>query len=56
MLIVHHASKGIQAGKNVVDVGSGASAMAGRHSHMILRQHEEDGCVVVDMAAILATD
>ena len=51
VLIIHHASKGVQAGKSVVDVGSGASAMArATDSHIIFRQHAEDGCKVMEMA------
>jgi hypothetical protein len=50
-IIIHHASKGVQAGKSVVDVGSGASAMArATDSHIIFRQHTEDGCKVMEMA------
>jgi hypothetical protein len=50
-LIIHHASKGVQAGKSVVDVGSGASAMArATDSHLIFRQHAEDGFKVMEMA------
>jgi hypothetical protein len=50
-LIIHHASKGVQAGKSVVDVGSGASAMArATDSHIIFRQHEQEGCKVMEMA------
>ncbi len=51
VLIVHHASKGVQAGKSVVDVGSGASAMArATDSHIIFRQHNEEACKVMEMA------
>jgi hypothetical protein len=52
ILAIHHASKGVQASKAVVDVGSGASAAArATDSHLIYRQHEEDGCVVMELAA-----
>jgi hypothetical protein len=50
-LLVHHSSKGVQAGKNVVDVGSGASAQARAvDSHFILRAHKEDNAVAVEAA------
>lgn len=52
IVVVHHASKGNQSGKSVVDVGSGASAQARAvDCHLILREHKEDGCVVLDAAA-----
>jgi hypothetical protein len=47
--LVHHSSKGNQAGKSVVDVGSGASAMArAADAHIVLREHAEDGAVVLE--------
>jgi hypothetical protein len=47
--LVHHSSKGNQAGKSVVDVGSGASAMArAADAHVALREHAEDGAVVLE--------
>jgi hypothetical protein len=50
-MLVHHASKGSQAGKSVTDVGSGASAQArAADTHLILREHEEAGCAVLDAA------
>jgi hypothetical protein len=50
-VIVHHASKGVQGGKSVVDVGSGASTQARAcDSHLILRPHVEDGAIVLDAA------
>ena len=51
-VIVHHASKGIQGHKSIVDVGAGASAQArATDSHLILRAHETDGAIVLDCAA-----
>jgi len=51
IIMVHHASKGNQSGKAVVDVGSGASAQARAvDSHCILRAHEEDGAAVLEAA------
>lgn len=48
---VHHSSKGNQSSKSVTDVGSGAGAQArAPDTHLILRQHEHDGAVVVDAA------
>jgi hypothetical protein len=48
---IHHASKGNQADKAVTDVGSGAGSMSrAADSHLILRQHEEDGVYVLEAA------
>jgi hypothetical protein len=48
---IHHASKGAQGGKAVTDVGSGAGAQSrAADSHLVIRQHEQDGIVVVDAA------
>lgn len=48
-VMVHHASKGNQAGKSVTDMGSGAGALSRAcDTHMILRPHAEQGCVVMD--------
>jgi len=50
-LVVHHTSKGGQADKSVTDVGSGAGAQSrAADTHIVLRQHEDDGCVVLDAA------
>lgn len=50
-VLVHHASKGNQSGKSVTDVGAGAGSQArATDTHLIMRQHQEDGCVVVDAA------
>lgn len=47
--LVHHTSKGIQSGKSVTDVGSGAGSMSrAADAHLVLRPHEADGAVVVD--------
>jgi len=51
IIMVHHASKGNQSGKAVVDVGSGASAQARAvDTHCILRAHEEDSAAVLEAA------
>ena len=48
---IHHAGKGEQGGKSVVDVGAGAGSQArAADSHLILRPHEEDGAVVLEAA------
>ena len=50
-LLVHHASKGNQASKSVTDVGAGAGSQSrATDTHLVLRQHQESGCVVVDAA------
>ena len=50
-VLVHHATKGSQAGKAVTDVGAGAGAQSrATDTHLVLRPHEEDGCVVLDAA------
>lgn len=50
-VLVHHASKGNQSGKSVTDVGSGAGSQSrATDTHLVLRQHQEPGCVVVDAA------
>lgn len=50
-ICIVHSSKGSQADKSVVDVGSGAGAQARAcDSHCILRQHEEPDAVVLDLA------
>jgi hypothetical protein len=50
-VLVHHASKGNQSGKSVTDVGAGAGSQArATDTHLVLRQHQEDECVVVDAA------
>ncbi|MDZ4683598.1 MAG: AAA family ATPase [Planctomycetaceae bacterium] len=49
--VVVHATKGDQSGKDVVDVGSGAGAMArATDVHLVLRPHTEEGHVVLDAA------
>jgi len=50
-VLVHHTSKGIQSGKFVTDVGSGAGAQSrATDTHLILRQHEDENAVVLDAA------
>ena len=48
---VHHQTKGDQSGKDVVDVGSGASSFARAvDAHLVMRRHEEENHVVLDAA------
>ncbi len=50
-ILIHHSTKGVQSGKAVTDVGAGAGAQSrAADSHLILRQHEEEGVVVLDAA------
>lgn len=50
-VLIHHSSKGNQSGKSVTDVGAGAGSQSrATDSHLVLRPHEEDGCVVLDAA------
>lgn len=51
VVVIHHSSKGVQGGKSVADVGAGAGAYArAADAHLVMREHEEPGCVVVDVA------
>jgi hypothetical protein len=50
--VVHHASKGSQSDKNIVDVGAGAGSIArAADGHLIIRPHETEGLAVLDKAA-----
>ncbi len=50
-IVVHHSSKGGQGEKAVTDVGAGAGAQSrAADAHLVLRQHEEEGCVVLEAA------
>ncbi|TWU17624.1 AAA family ATPase [Bythopirellula polymerisocia] len=49
IVMIHHSSKGSQSDKRVTDVGSGAGAQSrAADCHMVLREHEDDGVVVLD--------
>ena len=49
--MIHHASKGNQAGKSVTDTGSGAGAQSrAPDCHLVLREHETEGVVVLEAA------
>lgn len=46
---IHHASKGMQSGKAVTDVGAGAGSQSrAADTHIVLRPHQEDGIIVLD--------
>ena len=50
-ILIHHSTKGLQSDKSVTDVGAGAGSQSrATDTHLILRQHEEDGVVVLDAA------
>jgi hypothetical protein len=50
-IVVHHASKGGQAEKSVTDVGAGAGSQSrAADAHIVLRPHEDTGCVVLEAA------
>jgi len=52
IVLIHHTSKGVQAGKTVTDVGAGAGSQSRAvDTHMVLRQHEEQNLVVLEAAA-----
>jgi len=47
--LIHHSSKGNQAGKAVTDVGAGAGSQArAADAHLTLRPHREDQVAVLD--------
>lgn len=50
-VLIHHSTKGNQSGKSVTDVGAGAGSQSrATDTHLVLRPHEEEGCVVLDAA------
>jgi hypothetical protein len=50
-VLIHHTSKVNQAGKAVTDVGAGTGSQSrATDTHLILRLHEQDDCVVLDAA------
>lgn len=51
-VIVHHASKGSQLGKSVIDIGSGAGAISrAADAHLTIREHETEGYFVLEGVA-----
>jgi hypothetical protein len=50
-VLIHHTSKGSQAGRAITDVGAGAGSQSrATDTHLILRPHEEDDVVVLEAA------
>jgi len=50
-VLIHHTTKGNQAGKSVTDVGAGAGSQSrATDTHVVLRAHEEPKAVVLDAA------
>lgn len=48
-VLIHHTSKGNQSLKSVTDVGAGAGSQSrASDTHVILRRHKEEGCVVME--------
>lgn len=48
-VVVHHSTKGDQSERAVTDVGSGAGSVSrAADTHLILRSHKEDGCIVME--------
>ncbi len=51
LVCIHHTSKGNQSEKAVTDVGAGAGSMSrAADTHLVLREHELQGHLVVDAA------
>ncbi|TWT75509.1 Regulatory protein RepA [Posidoniimonas polymericola] len=51
IVLVHHTTKGNQTDKRVTDVGAGGGSQSrAADTHLVLREHEEEGCVVLDAA------
>jgi hypothetical protein len=49
--LVHHSTKGAQGARAVTDVGAGGGAQSrAADAHLILREHEEEGAIVVQAA------
>jgi hypothetical protein len=49
MAVVHHTSKGSQAGKSVSDIGAGAGAQSrSADAHIVLLPHDDDDTIVLD--------
>lgn len=49
--LVHHTTKGNQTDKRVTDVGAGGGSQSrAADTHLVLREHEEEGHVVLDAA------
>jgi hypothetical protein len=49
IVVIHHASKGVQSDKAIIDVGAGAGAISrAADTHITIRQHEEDSLCVLE--------
>ncbi|HEY3965487.1 MAG TPA: AAA family ATPase [Planctomycetaceae bacterium] len=50
-VLVHHSTKGQQGDKRATDVGAGGGAQSrAADCHLVLREHEQEGVVVLDAA------
>jgi len=50
-VLIHHSSKGSQSEKRVTDIGAGAGSQSrAADCHLVLREHEKAGFVVLDAA------
>lgn len=48
VLVVHHATKGVQTGKSIMDIGAGAGAIGrATDSHITFLRHKDEGCIVM---------
>ena len=48
-ILIHHTTKGSQAGKAITDMGAGGQSQSrAADDHMALREHEEEGVMVFD--------
>ncbi|WP_437228380.1 AAA family ATPase [Planctomicrobium sp. SH661] len=48
IVLIHHATKGSQANKAVIDIGSGSGVQARAvDAHLVLRKHREANCAVL---------
>jgi len=51
IVVIHHSSKGNQAGKRVTDIGAGGGVQSrAADCHLVLREHEEEDVFVLDAA------
>lgn len=51
IVLIHHTAKGNQSNRRVTDVGAGAGAQSrAADCHLILREHQKDGTIVLDAA------
>jgi hypothetical protein len=52
IMLIHHSTKGNQAGKATTDIGAGAGSQArATDTHLVLRPHADEGAVVLEAAA-----